>query len=65
MDLLVERDQEVVVALGIDLAFRKAVDFGILVLLVLVDQGSLSLNLCLGRACVLLAGGVVLGQMFL
>jgi len=61
----VEGDQEAVVALGLDLGFWKTVDLGMLVVLVLVDQGCLSLNLGLGLAWVLLPEAVVLGQVFL
>ena len=43
-----ERDQEAAVVLGLDLGFLKAVDLGMLVVLVLVDQGCLILNLGLG-----------------
>jgi len=62
---MVERDQGVAVVLGLDLGFLKAVDLGMLVGPVLVDQGYLSLNLGLGLAWVLLPGAVVLGQVFL
>jgi len=65
VDLVVERDQGVVVTLTLDLGFLKAVDLGILVGSVLVDQGCLSLNLGLGRAWVHLPDAVVLGQVFL
>jgi len=58
---MVERDQEAAVALGLDLGFLKAVDLGMLVGPVLVDQSYLSLNLGLGLAWVHLPGAVVLG----
>jgi len=61
---VVERDQEAVVALGLDLGFLKAVDLGMLAGPVLVDQGCLSLNLGPGLAWVLLPGAVVPGQVF-
>ena len=60
-----QRDQEAAVALGLDLCFLKAVDLGMLVVLVLVHQGCRSLNLGLGQAWVLLPDAVVLGQVFL
>jgi len=63
--LVVERDQEAAVALGLDLGFPEAVDLGMLVGPVLVDQGYLSLSLGLGLAWVLLPGDVVLGQVCL
>ena len=65
VDLVVERDQEAVVALSLDMRFLKAVDLGILVGPVLVDQGCLSLNLGQGLAWMLLPDAVVLGQVFL
>jgi len=58
-------DQEAVVVLGLDLGFLKRVDLGILVELVLVNQGCLSFNLGLGLAWVLLPDAVLLGQVFL
>jgi len=61
----VERDQEAAVALSLDLGFLKAVDLGMLVGPVLVDQSCLSVSLGLGLAWVLLPDAVVLGQMFL
>jgi len=63
--MVVERDQEAVVALGLDLCFLKAVDLGMLVVLVLGDQGCLSLNLGPSQAWVLPSNEVVLGQVFL
>ena len=65
MDLVVERDQEAAVVLSLNLGFLKAVDLGMLVGPVLVDQGSLSLNLGLGLAWVLLPDAVFLCQVFL
>ena len=65
MGLVVERDQEAAVALGLDLGFLKAVDLGMLVGTVLVDHGCLRVSLGLGLAWVLLADPVVLGQVFL
>jgi len=61
----VQRDQEVVVALGLDLGFLKEVDLGMLVVPVMVDQRSLTLNDGLGLAWVLLPNAVLLGQLFL
>jgi len=61
----VERDQEAAVALCLNLGFLNAVDLGMLVVLVLVDQGCLSLNLGQGLAWVLLLDAVVFGQVFL
>jgi len=63
--LVVETVQEAVVALGLDLGFLKAVDVGMLVGPVLVDEGYLSLNLGLGLVWLLLPGSLGLGQVFL
>ena len=60
-----DRDPEAAVALSVDLGFLRAVDLGMLMGPVLVDQGFLSLNLGLGLAWVLLPDAVVLGQLFL
>ena len=65
VDLVVERDQKTALALGLDLCFLKAVDFGLMVVLVLLDQGCLSRNLGLDQSWVLLPDTVVLGQVFL
>jgi len=53
------------VALGLHLPFLIEVHLGIQVVLVLVDQGCLSLNLRLGLAWDLLPDAVDLGQVFL
>jgi len=53
------------VALGLDHGFLKRVDLGMLVVLVLIDQGCLGLNLVLGRAWVLLPNTVLLGWVLL
>ena len=62
---MVERDEEAAVGLGLDFGFLKAVDLGMLVVLVLVDHGCLSLNLGLGLTWVLVPEAVVLGPLFL
>jgi len=60
----VERDEELAVALGLNLGCLKMVDLGMLVGPVLVGQGCLRLNRGLGLAWVLLPDAVVLGQVF-